>query len=71
MLEHANKRSEKPEHEGKAANVDGEIHNAMPVEGGFVSELFNSLHIAIIGLPFVHLSLLSSNMRLSPETVNG
>lgn len=71
MLQHADKGFEKPEHEGKAADINGEINNAMPVEDGFVSELFNSLHVAIIGFPFVHLSLLSLNMRVDPEAVNG
>jgi hypothetical protein len=64
-------RLDKPDHKPKdeerddeACHVNREIHDAMPMKHGFVSELLKPLIVAVVLLPMVgHLSLLSRTMR--------
>ncbi len=71
MLQSANEAFKSPEHKGKAACVYGEVHNPMPMKDWLIGELLNILHIAVVRFPLVHFDLLSLNMRVDPEAVNG
>jgi hypothetical protein len=72
-------RLDKPDHKPKdeerddeACHVNREIHDAVPMKHGFVSEPISSFLRAVVLLPMVgHLSLLSRTMRDMLGSVNG
>jgi hypothetical protein len=58
-------------HDDEACQVNADVHNAVPVKGWFVRELFKPIRLAVKLFPLVHIILHPPHIALAWEFVNG